>query len=128
VRRPAEVQLGADVQRLGDLGAQHLGQRAARGAPRQLAHDEPEGQGVVAGHRPWCPPGALLGDERADAPCITQVCGGDLRPQPGHPGGVDEHVSERHHVLAVRAELWPHIRHALVIGQLAASGEHVHRR
>jgi hypothetical protein len=59
---------------------------------------------------------------------ITKIGRGDFRPQARHPGSVDEHVSDRHDVLAVRAELGPHIRHALVIGQLAAFSEHVHHR
>ena len=124
--RHAEVQLIGNFQRPSDLGAQYLSQRAARGPPNQLAYNKPKGQHVVAGHCPWCPPWTLPSDERAHAPCIAKIPGGDLRPQSRHAGGMDEHVSERHDVLAVRAEFWPRIRHAFVICELAAFDEHVH--
>ena len=115
------MHLGA--QRLGDLGAQVLADRAAGDAAEHLAEDETEGGHVVALRGARLPPRIGGGQPFAD-----QIPVGDLLPVqalawPDHPRPVTHHHRDGDGLLAGLAELGPVAGHRRVQVKLTALGE-----
>ncbi len=121
-----QADMHVDAERLGDLGAQELAQRAPSDPSGELAENEPEGHHVIALGGVWRPPWLGGGDVAAHAVPVQRLLRGQPGTRPDHPGTVAHHHGDGDVLLAGLAEFRPVPGHRCVQVDLAAIGQQVH--
>ena len=121
-----QADVDVDAERLGDLGAQELAERATGDASGDLAEDESECHHVIALRGVWLPPRLGGGDVAAHAVPVQRLLRGQPGAGPDHPGAVRHHHRDGDVVLAGLAELRPVFGHRCVQVDLAAVGQQMH--
>ncbi len=74
------------------------------------------------------PPQLGVSEQVAHVLPVAQLRCSQIARQPGHAGGVTQHVADRHSLLAMGRELWPRLGDSHVVVELTALGEYVSDR